>query len=55
MQLKDLEEEYEESLKNIGDEEKKIYIPNGEMETLNENYNDLKYNNDYGGFTENGL
>ena len=55
LQLKDLEDEHEETVKNIGEEEKKIYIKNDELETIAEDYSRLKYYNDYGGFTENGL
>ena len=54
-QLNDLEEEYGEKIKNIGEEERRIYISNGEIESLPEDYSNLKYYNDYGGFTENGL
>ncbi len=54
-QLKDLEEEYQDSIKNIGIENNDIYMENGEMELINEDYTNLKYYNDYGGFTEDGL
>ena len=54
-QLKDLEEEYQDSIKNIGIENSDIYMENGEMELINEDYTNLKYYNDYGGFTEDGL
>ena len=53
-QLKDLEEEYEDNIKNIG-EEKNVYIQDSPNEALPENYSNLKYYNDYGGFTEDGL
>ena len=55
LQLKDLEEEHEEKQKNIGEEEKKIYVKSDELETITEDYSNLKYYNDYGGFTEDGL
>ena len=51
----DLEEEYQDSIKNIGIENSDIYMENGEMELINEDYTNLKYYNDYGGFTEDGL
>ena len=54
-QIKDLEEEYEESLKNIGEENKPIYIGEEKTEKLSEDYSNLKYYNEYGGFTEDGL
>ena len=54
MQLKDLEEEHEENIKNIGEDEK-IFIQNDETEAINEDYSNLKYYNDFGGFTEDGL
>ena len=55
MQLKELEEDYEENMQNIGDEERKIFVPNNEMETITEDYSNLKYFNEYGGFTEDSL
>ena len=54
-QLKDLEEDYEDKIKNIGEEDTKVYIENNELETINEEYSNLEYYNDYGGFTEDGL
>ncbi len=54
-QLRDLEEEHEDKIKNIGEENKQISILSTEMESLPEDYSNLKYYNDYGGFTEDGL
>ena len=53
-QLKDLEEEYNETIKNIGEETKTIYTPINELESLPEDYSNLKYYNEFGGFNENG-
>ena len=53
-QLIDLEEEYQESLKDIG-EDNNIYIQRNEVETIPEDYTTLKYYNEFGGFTEDGL
>jgi len=53
-QLKDLEEEYSGTIKNIGEETKTIYTPINEVESLPEDYSNLKYYNEFGGFTENG-
>ena len=57
-QLKDLEEEfsgnkslYKENVEGI----LHLHRVDGEIETLNEDYNTLKYYNEYGGFTEDGL
>ena len=55
MQLKDLEEEHEEKIKNIGEEEKKVFIQDNQIETISEDYDNLKYYNDYGGFSEDEL
>ena len=54
-QLDDLEEEYQESLENIGEENNNFFIQKNEIETIPEDYTDLKYYNEYGGFTEDGL
>ena len=54
-QLSDMEEEYEENIKPIVEEKQNTYISNGQLETMSEDYMSLKYYNDYGGFTENGL
>lgn len=54
-QIKDLEEEYVDSIENTALENNNIYIENGELELINEDYTNLKYYNDYGGFTEDGL
>lgn len=52
-QLKDLEEEYQGNLKNV-EQDKKIYISSDELESLPEDYSNLKYYNDFGGFTNDG-
>ena len=54
-QLKDMENEYMNSIKNIGDDETYAYIENNEPQALDLKYEDLKYYNEYGGFSENGL
>jgi len=54
-QLQDLEEEHQEKIENIGEENKQIIVLNPEKESLPEEYNNLKYYNDFGGFTEDGL
>ena len=54
-QMKELEDEYQEKIKNIGEENKQIPVLDTQMESLPEDYNNLKYYNDYGGFTEDGL
>ena len=52
----DLEEEYIKSLKNIGLEEKVEYAFLEKEETINSiDANNLKYYNEYGGFSEDGL
>ena len=53
-QIKDLEEEYEETIKTVGEEHKKIYVVSDEIETLPIDYSNLLYYNDYGGFTDDG-
>ncbi len=55
LQLQDLEDDYQEKINNIGEETRTPYIFNQEIESLPEEYNDLKYYNDFGGFTEDGL
>ena len=55
-QIEDLEEEYIKTLKNIGEDPKieGLYIE--EKNTIsNYNINDLKYYNEFGGFSEDGL
>ena len=54
-QIQDLEEEYQEKITNIGEDNKPMPILNTEIESLPEDYSNLKYYNDYGGFTEDGL
>ena len=53
-QIKDLEEEYLESVKEIGDESNLVVIPSEENYTNHLITEELKYNNDYGGFSEDG-
>lgn len=53
--LKDLEEEYLESLPNIGyEKEEQIDVPNFEKKTNGREFEKLKYYNEYGGFSEDG-
>jgi len=54
-QLKDMENEYMNSIKNIGYDETSVYIKNNEPQSLDLKYEDLKYYNEYGGFSEDGL
>ena len=54
--IKDLEEEYLKTIKNIGIEECQFTILETEKEEeLIENMEELKYYNEYGGFSEDGL
>jgi len=54
-QLKDLESEYKSKIKNIGYDGKLKYIESKDKQTLDLKYEDLKYYNEYGGFSEDGL
>lgn len=54
-QMNELEEKYREVSSNIGEDENKIKTLNTEIESLPEEYNNIKYFNDFGGFTEDGL
>jgi cyclic beta-1,2-glucan synthetase len=53
-QIKDLEEEYVESIKEVGDENNLVRIQETENYANNIVTEDLKYNNEYGGFSEDG-
>ena len=56
MQIEDLEEEYARTTKTILEKAKEIvFIENKNETLLLDEYNNLKYYNDYGGFTDNGL
>jgi len=54
-QLKDMESEYLNSIKNIGYDEVSEYTRNEEPQFLDLKYENLKYYNEYGGFSEGGL
>ncbi len=54
-QIKDLENEYVNSIKNIGYDETFEYTLNQEPKVLDLEYENLKYYNEYGGFSEDGL
>jgi len=54
-QLKDMENEYISSLKNVGYDEVPEYTLNKEPQVLDLKYENLKYYNEYGGFSEDGL
>ena len=53
-QIKDLEEEYLDEIKEIGDETNPQVIVEEENERRKLNENELKYYNEYGGFSEDG-
>ena len=53
--ITDLEEEYLKTIKNIGIEENEPTVETKKEEELEENMEELKYYNEYGGFSENGL
>ena len=54
--INDLEEEYLKTIKNIGLDAKPEYIIGEEINSnINFDMNNLKYYNEYGGFSENGL
>ena len=55
-QIKDLEEDYLETIRTIGDDDKKECINSEEdSQSININMQNLKYYNEYGGFSEDGL
>ena len=55
-QIEDLEEEYLKTLKNIGVDAKKEYVFYDDVQSnINMDMSNLKYNNEYGGFSEDGL
>ena len=54
-QIKDLEEEFENKEKNVIPEAKNMYLLNYNLETLPEDFTNLKYYNEYGGFSEDGF
>ena len=51
-QIKDYEEEYIEKIKDVGDEERKPQILQEEIERKALNADELKYYNEYGGFSK---
>ena len=53
-QLKDFEEEYIEKIKDVGDETKKQLYSQIEERKIELPKQELKYNNEYGGFSEDG-
>ena len=53
--IEDLEEEYLKSLKNVGEDEQVNYLTLKENNNLNIDLSNLKYYNEFGGFTEDGL
>ena len=54
-QIKDQEEEYEDKINSLDVVTTNSYLSTSNRETLNEDFTNLKYYNDFGGFTENGL
>jgi len=54
-QIKDLENEYLNSIKSIGDDTILKYVQNKELGDLEQKSENLKYYNEYGGFSEDGL
>ena len=53
-QIKDYEEEYIEKIKDVGNEERKPQILQEEIERKALNADELKYYNEYGGFSKDG-
>ncbi len=55
-QIKDMESSYLETVQNVQEKKNElILIENKEEKLLSEDYKELKYYNDYGGFTKDGL
>lgn len=54
-QLKDLEDEFISRRKQCRDKVPPLPVSDEKRETLNEDYSALKYYNEYGGFTEDGM